>query len=82
MRALIVALITLFILSMMSCETPAESTIKSSNREFEVEKLFTADSITVYRFNDQGYHYFTKDGTSQQVSCGKNCYREETIPNL
>jgi len=80
MKALTVALITLFILS--ACEQPAESTIKSSNKEFKVEKLFTEDSITVYRFDDYGYHYFIKDGTSQKVSCGKNCYREETISNL
>jgi hypothetical protein len=82
MRKIVIAVITLFILSMVSCEKPAESIVQSSNKEFKVEKLFTVDSITVYRFTDQGYHYFTKNETSQQVSCGKNCTREEVIPNL
>lgn len=83
MRALTIAIITLLILSMMSCTKDAEFKVSSTNNNFEVEQLFTTNGITVYRFVDNGkYHYFTKNETSQQISCGKNCTREEVIPHL
>jgi len=68
---------------MMSCTKDAEFKVSSTNNNFEVEQLFTTNGITVYRFVDNGnYHYFTKNETSQQISCGKNCTREEVIPHL
>ena len=84
MRKIVIALITAALLMyIMSCTKTAEGTVNSTNSNFQVEQLFTSNGITVYRFMDNGnYHYFTKNETSQQLSCGKNCTREEVIPHL
>lgn len=47
-----------------------------------VEKLFTVDGCTVYRFNDNGYRrYFTncKGSTEWRENCGKNCSRDMSV---
>lgn len=54
----VVVLCTMF----ASCEdiVVPEGQINSSNKNYNVQKLFTADSITVYRFFDNGnFVYFT-----------------------
>lgn len=63
------------------CQKPAESST-SVGVEFRVDRLFTHDCCTVYRFADSGRsRYFAKcDGaTTSRVewneSCGKNCTR-------
>ena len=78
MKKLIIVLTMVLI---TGCIQPAESTANSSNTNFQVEKLFTTDGITVYRFYDAGhYRYFTSKGeTTYQLGCGKNCSRSETI---
>ena len=50
-------------------------------RDFAVEKLFTHDGCTVYRFLDGSYRYFTncKGRTEWTESCGKNCSREQSV---
>jgi hypothetical protein len=45
---------------------------------YEVERLFTHEGCTVYRFMERGgYRYFTNcsGSTSWTQSCGKNCSR-------
>ena len=61
------------------CEKPAES-VSHTGAGFAVERLFTHDGCTVYRFSDLYTRYFTRcDGiaaqstTTWQESCGKNC---------
>ena len=63
------------------CEKPAES-VAHTGAGFTVERLFTHDGCTVYRFSDSSKRYFTRcDGiaaqstTTWQESCGKNCTR-------
>lgn len=63
------------------CEKPAES-VAHAGAGFTVERLFTHDGCTVYRFRDTYHRYFTRcDGvtaqstTTWQESCGKNCTR-------
>ena len=64
------------------CEKPAES-VAHTGAGFTVERLFTHDGCTVYRFEDGGSNrYFTRcDGiaaqstTTWQESCGRNCTR-------
>ncbi len=63
------------------CEKPAES-VAHTGAGFTVERLFTHDGCTVYRFRDPNHRYFTRcDGvtaqstTTWQESCGKNCTR-------
>ena len=67
------------------CEKPAES-VAHTGAGFTVERLFTHDGCTVYRFSDSSKRYFTRcDGiaaqstTTWQESCGKNCTRPVEI---
>lgn len=55
-----------------ACQKPAESST-SVGREFRVEKLFTYEGCTVYRFFDDRHVYYTNCQGSTQHSCGKNC---------
>lgn len=59
MKKIIIITITLFTLT--ACEPKQAEEVKaSSNRFYPVEKLFTVDGITVYRFRDNGHTiYFT-----------------------
>lgn len=60
---------------------PTEGTVGDSS--FNVQKLFTTEGCTVYRFLDAGdWHYFTNCTstiTTITESCGKNCvtHRDE-----
>ncbi len=50
--------------------------------DFQVDKLFTVDGCTVYRFTDGGYYrYFTNcaGSVSWRESCGKHCTREVAV---
>jgi hypothetical protein len=76
-------------LTLTGCLGPALQEHATNNGAFEVEYLFSHDGCRVYRFRDSGAHYFVRcDGpgpavhssTTQKVSCGKNCVREEDIP--
>ena len=68
------------------CEKPAESAALTGVG-FTVERLFTHEGCTVFRFWDGGYrHYFTRcDGvaaqstTTRQESCGKSCTRSVEV---
>lgn len=83
MRRFAIALALLTALT--GCHKPAESS-SSAGIEFRVDKLFTHDGCTVYRFNDSGYRYFAKcegAATSRMEwseSCGKNCTRPVDVP--
>lgn len=73
---------TPFVLS--GCAKNAESSIVV-NGNFEVERLFTNEGCTMYRFYDNGsYHYYAscKAGDSEVIerhsrSCGKGCTRHD-----
>lgn len=72
---------------LMGCVKPAAETVRSGNREFSVERLFSADGCDVYRFGDMGrMHYFARCAESataigtQASSNGKaTSYRDEAI---
>lgn len=51
----------LAVVLLAGCETKQSEEVKTStNPAYNVEKLFTVDSITVYRFEDNNrYVYFT-----------------------
>ena len=63
-----------------------ESSKPSGNPEFTVDKLFTQDGCTVYRFIDVGYpRYFVKctsgdARTEWRENCGDGRFRQEEIP--
>lgn len=64
------AIITIILASLVltGCKLPEEpERIKTDNPNFTVEKLFTVDGITVYRFNDNTHKiYFTNKTGSVQ----------------
>ena len=59
-----------------ACQKPAESSA-TVGREFKVEKLFTHEGCTVYRFFDDRHVYYTNCQGSTQSRCGKGC--EQTV---
>lgn len=63
------------------CSKPAE-TSTAVGTEFVVDKLFTHEGCTVYRFSDGGnkrYYTNCQGSTSWQENCGKNCTRQVGI---
>lgn len=75
----IIGIFMLFLVT--GCYKKAESS-SAVGGEFVVEKLFTHEGCTVYRFADGGgTRYFTNcnGATSWTESCGKNCSRQVGI---
>lgn len=68
-----------------ACTKQAETSSATGNTEFVVDKLFTHEGCTAYRFNDAGtYRYYVncrqgQTQTSWTGNCGKNCRREHAI---
>ena len=83
MKHIIAALIACGLL--VGCSRPAERTSETSNSNFNVERLFTHEGCTAYRFWDAGIrrYYVACDGRSASTSwterCGKNCSRPVEI---
>lgn len=77
MKILIALLVAVL---MAGCTKPPESST-TVNPNFQVDKLFTVEGCTVYRFEDGGYYYFTNCSGSVEwtENCGKNCTRRESI---
>ena len=72
-------------LVLAACSRTPESTIPAGV-DSKVDKLFTVDGITVYRFVDNGHYvYFTSRGdvkSSYTDSCGKHCTHTQTVQTL
>ena len=69
---------------LVACVAPALQERATDNGSVTVERLFTHEGCTMYRFKDAQYHYYVRcaaepPATISTVSCGKNCTREETI---
>lgn len=75
--AIVAALIACAALS--ACQKPAQSSVGAGS--FDVQKLFTVDGCTVYRFMDDRSIYFTncRGSASWQYNCGKGCTRNATV---
>lgn len=74
-------LIILAIAVLPGCSQQGEVTVSVNNR-FTVDKLFTHEGCTVYRFYDGGaYRYYTNcSGSTQWVEgCGKGCVRQNGV---
>ena len=73
-------LIILAVALLTGCGKPAE-TSTAVGKEFVVDKLFTHEGCTVYRFSDGGNaRYYTNCGsTAWTRQCGKGCVRQEGI---
>lgn len=72
--------LALAIFALFGCEKQAEMS-QPAGVGFQVDKLFTVDGCTVYRFYDTGRRYFTdcKGSTEWQESCGKNCSKDAGV---
>lgn len=79
MRILILAAL----LCLSACGKPSQETKETSNLNFKVEKLFTYEDCTVYRFIDDHYVYYTNcSSTTSFRNCGKACsIRDEVRTN-
>lgn len=84
MKKSIIALALLAALT--GCTKQAESSA-AAGVEFRVDRLFTHDGCTVYRFHDGGRsRYFAKcEGAATssmewRESCGQNCTRPVDVP--
>lgn len=70
------------------CAANPVSVHATNNDEVPVEKLFTHEGCTVYRFKDVGYHYYVRcDGpgiamTHSREPCGKGCVVNQDIPTF
>jgi hypothetical protein len=71
-------------LSLFACQDRrAERVESSTNPDFRVERLFTHEGCTTYRFEDYYTHYYTVCDSGkmvrneEMVSCGKNCTRPQ-----
>jgi hypothetical protein len=77
-------LIIIGALSLVACEKAPEATVKQG--EFVVERLFTNEGCTAYRFNDAGHfvYYTNCSGSTQSTvvkQCGKTPCNEELNVN-
>lgn len=75
----VLAILALTLLA--GCSKPAE-TSTAVGREFTVDKLFTHEGCTVYRFYDGGnarYYTNCQGSTSWTEQCGKGCTRQVGI---
>ncbi|SCU75552.1 conserved exported hypothetical protein [Cupriavidus necator] len=67
--------------ALSACSGKAEES-RSAGVDFKVDKLFTVDGCTVYRFTDSGaYRYFTNcsGSASWREACGKHCTRDVSV---
>jgi hypothetical protein len=66
--------------------TKAAETSSAAGLDFKVDRLFTHEGCTAYRFADEGrFRYYTRcDGaqaaTTWSEYCGKNCTRSVDVP--
>lgn len=68
-------------ISFHDLRTPPIATTPTNNAAIPVDKLFTHEGCTVYRFRDAGYsHYYAKcaggtasTDTAYSETCGKGC---------
>lgn len=75
-------LILLAVLLSSGCDNRPVSVNSTNNPEIQIEKLFTHEGCTVYRFRDGSTHYFTdcRGSVSETHTCGKGCVRESEVP--
>ena len=67
-------LLLVSLLMLAACQKQG-TPVHAPNQDFGVEKLFTVEGCTVYRFYDDRTVYFTNcsGATHYEQSCGKNC---------
>lgn len=63
------------LIALSACQKEAETVQRVGASGVDVEKLFTFEGCSVYRFQDDRTVYFTNCSGSTQYAenCGKNC---------
>lgn len=76
-----IIIISIALLALTACESKQVEEVKaSSNQSYPVEKLFTVDGITVYRFRDSDrYVYFTNRTGDVQYSYQKRVGKQQRM---
>lgn len=76
-----IIIISIALLALTACESKQVEEVKaSSNQSYPVEKLFTVDGITVYRFRDNDrYVYFTNRTGDVQYSYQKRVEKQQKM---
>ncbi|MFJ2549560.1 hypothetical protein ACIOVF_24280 [Pseudomonas sp. NPDC087612] len=77
------ALCLLLLATLAGCREPDKPAATVVAGTYKVDKLFTVDGCTVYRFLDGGgYKYFTNCSgtTAWSEDCGKGCDPQKGIP--
>lgn len=77
-----VALCLLLLTALAGCREPDKPALSVVAGTYQVDKLFTVDSCTVYRFLDGGWtRYFTNcsGSVSWSQDCGKGCNPAQEI---
>lgn len=77
-------LLIISVLGLAACGKVPEATVQKG--EFNVERLFTVDDCTAYRFSDAGHYvYYTNCSGSTQSTinrqCGKTPCNETNVVN-
>lgn len=80
------AVLLLALLVLAGCAKEAESTARVG-ADFAVDKLFTNEGCTAFRFSDGGRFIYYVDCNNQTTaswteSCGKSCTRRVSIPTI
>ena len=78
-----ISLIAICSLGLFACHNDPISTIQTDNNKIKIDKLFTHDGCTVYRFLDGNYIYWVHCPNSgdestmwtTEESCGKSCVK-------
>lgn len=75
------------VIALVGCTKDPISTAGSDNPAVTIDKMFTHDGVTVYRFVDNGRAvYFSSPSSSLTYShseaCGKGCTRSVTTQTL
>lgn len=80
MKKLLLLLLPLILLA--GCSGRALEEQSTGNPDFRVEKLFTVDGCTVYRFRDILARYFVNcsGGVEWEEVSGKNIQRTTSVP--
>lgn len=74
-------------LLLAGCTNDNDPVSRSStdNSQIPIDKMFTHEGCTIYRFDDAGhYHYWAdcRGSVSSTQTCGRNCTHEDGVPTL
>jgi hypothetical protein len=76
--------ILLAVLAIAGCVKQEEGEAVTTNSNFKLERLFTHDGCTVYRFYDARYRYYSdcRGAAAWSESCGKNCTSDQSVETV